>query len=322
MSVMSELTGQLTHQIYLSVPLFVLIITGYGLVHVARWPESVTEALNRFCFNIALPCMLFRVMSEFYKSPPVDARLLFAFFGSCLLVYLFGRLVAAKLFRLDGVSGSVFALGGVFSNNVMLGIPVATILLGQESLPSVALVLVFNGLILWTLVTISVEWARTGNFSLPGIGRTLVSVIRNPIIIGILLGISWSALHQPLPYVVSAPVNMLAQIAAPLSLVTLGMSLAGYKIRDGLRESYAICVLKLILQPLVIWLLAWGIGLPLQESKVVVLLGSMAVGVNVYLMSQKFQVLQGASATSLLFSTVLSALTTPLFMMLMTLYYT
>ncbi|MCU5772433.1 AEC family transporter [Erwiniaceae bacterium BAC15a-03b] len=321
MPVTGSLTDQLTHQIYLSVPLFILIFTGYGLSKFAQWPATVTEALNRFCFNVALPCMLFTVMSQFYTNPPVDARLLFAFFGSCLLVYLLGRIIAARVFALDGVSGSVFALGGVFSNNVMLGIPVATILLGQESLPSVALVLVFNGLILWTLVTVSVEWARTGNFSLPGIGRTLLGVLRNPLIIGIMLGFAWSALHRPLPYVISAPVNMLAQIAAPLSLVTLGMSLAGYKISEGLRESYAICILKLLVQPLVIWLLAWSIDLPLHESRVVVLLGSMAVGVNVYLMSQKFQVLQGASATSLLFSTVLSALTTPLFMMLMTLYY-
>ncbi|MFS2225988.1 AEC family transporter [Pantoea sp. B65] len=321
MSVIANLTEQLSHQIYLSVPLFILIITGYGLSKFARWPETVTEALNRFCFNVALPCMLFKVMSEFYKNPPVDTRLLFAFFGSCLLVYALGRIIAARVLALDGVCGSVFALGGVFSNNVMLGIPVATILLGQQSLPAVALVLVFNGLILWTLVTISVEWARTGNFSLPGIGRTLISVLRNPIIIGIMLGFAWSALHQPLPYIISSPVNMLAQIAAPLSLVTLGMSLAGYKISEGLRESYAICILKLIVQPLVIWLLAWSINLPLNESKVVVLLGSMAVGVNVYLMSQKFRVLQGASATSLLFSTLLSAITTPVFMMLMTMYY-
>ena len=62
------------------------------------------------------------------------------------------------VFRLDGTQQSVFALGGVFSNNVMLGIPLATITLGEKALPSVALVLVFNALTLWTMVTVSVEW--------------------------------------------------------------------------------------------------------------------------------------------------------------------
>lgn len=35
---------------------------------------------------------------------------------------MIGRLVSWKIFKLDGVSQSVFALGGVFSNNVMLGL--------------------------------------------------------------------------------------------------------------------------------------------------------------------------------------------------------
>ena len=67
-----------------------------------------------------------------------------AFFGSCLIVFVIGRVIAWKFFALDGVGQSVFALGGVFSNNVMLGLPLAKVALGDAALPSVALVLVFN----------------------------------------------------------------------------------------------------------------------------------------------------------------------------------
>ena len=314
---MPGLLDTLTHQIYLSAPLFVLIFLGYALTRIGKWPLTISEGMNRFVFNVALPCMLFRVMSDFYKSPPVDVRLLLAFFGSCLLIFMLGRLLGTWLFRLDGVAGTVFALGGIFSNNVMLGIPVATVLLGPQALPSVALVLVFNSLILWTLLTLSVEWAKQGSFSLKGIGHTLLSVAKNPLIIGILSGTAWSFLKQPLPTIAAEPLRMLGSIAAPLSLVTLGMSLAHYRVRDGLRESYTICLLKLILQPMTIWAIAWLVHLPPLESRVVVLLGSMAVGVNVYLMSQKFNVLTGPAAASMLFSTLFAAVTTPVWMMLM-----
>ncbi|UXY11206.1 AEC family transporter [Kosakonia sp. ML.JS2a] len=318
----AEFFGQLAQQLLLSAPLFLLIALGYGLGRFAGWPESVNEGLNRFCFNVAIPCMLFKVMSKFYQSPPVDMRLLIAYFGSCLVIYVIGRVVAKNLFHLDAISGSVFGLGGIFSNNVMLGIPVAIILLGQASLASVALVLVFNSLILWTLVTVSVEWAQNGSFSARGIGKTLVSVLRNPIIIGIFTGFFWSfALHRPLPQFLDRPVSMVAQVAAPLTLITLGMSLSRYQIRKGLRESSAICLLKLLLMPGLIWAAAYLLHLPRAESQVVVLLGSMAVGVNVYLMAQKFQVLQGATATSMLLSTLLSTVTTPLFMILMGHFY-
>ncbi len=97
------------------------MLAGYGLIRIGRWDEAVTDALVRFVFAVALPAMLFRLMSGLSTLPPVDARLLIAFFGGCLVVFALGRLVAWKLFALDGVSQSVFALGGVFSNNVLLG---------------------------------------------------------------------------------------------------------------------------------------------------------------------------------------------------------
>lgn len=234
-------------------------------------------------------------------------------------MFIVGRLLATRLFNLDGVAASVFALGGIFSNNVMLGIPVATVLLGPEALPPVALVLVFNSLILWTLLTVSVEWAKQGSFSLEGLWRTLLGVLKNPLIIGILSGTARSFLQRPLPLLAAEPLKMLASLAAPLSLVTLGMSPAHYRVRDGLKESYTICLLKLVLQPMTVWAIAWLTDLPPLESKVVVLLGSMAVGVNVYLMSQKFNVITGPAAASMLFSTVFAAVTTPIWMMLMTL---
>ncbi|MCW0323465.1 hypothetical protein NB714_004326 [Pantoea dispersa] len=114
---------------------------------------------------------------------------------------------------------------------------------------------------------------------------------------------------------------MVSDMAAPLSLIALGMSLSRYNLRQGLRESYAICLLKLLVQPLVIALIAFVTKLPAAETQVVVLMGSMALGVNVYLMAQKFGVMQGASATSTLFSTALSALTTPILMMLVSRFY-
>lgn len=54
-----------------------------------------------------------------------------------------------------------------------------------------------------------------------------------------------------------------------------------------------------------------------METRAVVLLGSMAVGVNVYLMSRQFGVLGGPVASSLLLSTAMAALTTPLILTLM-----
>ena len=305
------------NQVALATPLFVLVFLGYALMRFFRWPKAMSDHMTRFVFSVALPAMLFRLMSDFSKLPPVDARLLIAFFGGCLAVFVIGRLIAWQVFRLDGVGQSVFALGGVFSNNVMLGLPLAKVALGEAAVPSVALVLVFNSLILWTLVTVSVEWARHGSFSVHGFAKAVRAVLLNPIVAGILSGTLFGITGLPLPTLIDQPITMLSQAATPLALIALGMGLTEYRLRDDWRISAAICAVKLLVQPLVVWLLARLLGLGALETQVVVLLASLAVGANVYLMSRQFETLEGPVAGSLILSTALAALTTPLALTLM-----
>lgn len=302
------------HHFALASPLFLLVLLGYLLARSGSWPEVVGTALGRFAYAVAMPAMLFRMMSDFSQLPPVDARLLLAFFGGCLIVFVIGRLVAYSLFRLDGVGQSVFALGGVFSNNVMLGIAIAKTTLGPAALPSVSLVIVFNALILWTLVTVSVEWARHGEFSVRGFGKTARGVLTNPIVASILSGTVWGFAGIPLPTFIDQPLAMLGHGAVPFSLVALGMGLATYRIREGLGQSAAICAIKLGVQPLVVWLLAKALGLPPLETQAVTLLASLAIGINVYMMAQQFGRLEGPVATGMVLSTLLSAATAPLWL--------
>lgn len=300
------------HHFSLASPLFLLVLLGYALARSGRWPEAVGEALGRFAYAVAMPAMLFRMMSDFSRMPAVDVRLLLAFFGGCLIVFVIGRLVAHSLFKLDGVAQSVFALGGVFSNNVMLGVAIAKTTLGEAALPSVSLVIVFNALILWTLVTVSVEWARHGEFSVHGFGKTARGVLTNPIVASILAGTLWGFAATPLPTFLDVPLAMLGQGAVPFSLVALGMGLAAYRMREGLSQSVAICAIKLGIQPLVVWLLARALGLPPLETQAVTLLASLAMGINVYMMAQQFRSLQGPVAAGMVLSTLLSSITTPL----------
>ena len=138
-------------------------------------------------------------MSRFLAAAAVDARLLIAYFGGCLVVFALGRVIAATLFRLDGASQSVFAIGGIFANIVLLGLPLAKVTLGDAAMPSVSLVIVFNSLLLWTLVTVSVEWARHRELSVRGIARTALAVVTNPVVAGILVGTAFGFTGLALP---------------------------------------------------------------------------------------------------------------------------
>jgi predicted permease len=299
-------------QFQIAAPLFALVLIGYLLSRWGRWSKEVSAALAKFVFAVALPALLFRLMSGLAALPPVDPRLLLAYFGGCVLVFILGRGVARYVFRLDGVGQSVFALGGIFSNNVLLGVPLARSALGEAAMPAVALVLVFNTLLLWTLVTVSVEWARHGELSLKGFRTTARSVLTNPIVASIMAGSIFGLAGGRLPMLIDEPLRLVGDAATPLALFVLGMGLSEYGVRQGWREGIAITVLKLVVQPLVVWALARLLQLSPVETQAVVLLASLAVGVNVYLMSREFRSMEGAVATSMVLSTVLAALTTPL----------
>ena len=152
----------ITHYAVLSAPLFATVLLGYVVASNSRWRGDWTAMLSKLVMNVILPALLFHTMSDLRSLPAVNARLLIAFFGGCGIVFVLGRVIAARAFNLDGVGQSIFAMGGIFSNNVLLGLPLAKAALGIEAVPSVALVVVFNALTLWTLVSISIEWANHG----------------------------------------------------------------------------------------------------------------------------------------------------------------
>src|SRR5207237_8790313 len=104
----------------------------------------------------------------------------------------------------------------------------------------VSLVLVFNLLLLWTLVSVSVEWARHRDLSLPGFAKTAKGVLTNPIVASILLGTAFGFTGLPLPGFVDRTLELIAQAALPLSLIALGMGLAEFGVREGWRISITV----------------------------------------------------------------------------------
>ncbi|HTN48842.1 MAG TPA: AEC family transporter [Burkholderiaceae bacterium] len=298
-------------QFQLAAPLFALVLIGYLASRYGRLPLKVSAGLSRFVFTIAIPALLFRLMSRLALLPSVDFRLLFAYFGGCLVVFVCGRVWARAVFGLDGVSQSVFGLGGIFSNNVLLGVPLVRVALGEAAMPAVALVLVFNALLLWMLVTVSVEWARHGELSLRGFGATLRSVLTNPVVASILAGTAYGFAFGSLPPLIDLPLRLVGEAAGPLALIALGMGLAEYGVRQGWRAGAAIATLKLLALPMAVWVLTRVLGLSRIETQVVVLLAALPVGVNVYLMSREFRAIESAVAAGMVLSTILAAATTP-----------
>ncbi|OCG75434.1 AEC family transporter [Gilliamella sp. Occ4-3] len=313
-----EFLTTLWAQFLSTLPLFILILLGYLAVKIGRWQKTVTDSLTKFTFYIAFPIMLFQIMSHFSEQSQIDIKVLFVFFGGSFIVFAFGCLVASKLFKLTGSESTLFAMGGIYTNTVFVGIPIIKMLLGEKAIPIVAIIVIFNALILWTLATVSIEFVQMGKFSGRSFIKALKNVSKNPIIIGIFTGIVVNYIGLPMPKFINQSTKMVSDMTAPLSLIVLGMGLAEYKIRDKLLITTSICILKLAALPIVTYIMGKLLGLPTLELQVVVLLSSVSIAINCYMMARQFEVLQGPIASSLLISTALSSITTPLILSIMT----
>jgi malonate transporter len=171
---------------------------------------------------------------------------------------------------------------------------------------------VFNALTVWTLVSIPVEWSRHGAFSPRGLAKTAFNVLRNPIVLAIVAGTLFGRLGYALPVPLDAGLGFIGAAASPTALLVLVLELAEFPLRREWAATATLCTVKLLLQPLIVWLLASLLGLSALELRAVVLVASMAIGVNVYLMATRFETQQGTIASGIVLSNVFAALTTPL----------
>lgn len=73
------------HHLELCAPLFLLVFLGWGTVKVGMFDKAVSSGLSKFVFKLLMPVMLFQMMSHLSEMPPVDWRVLIAFFGSCII---------------------------------------------------------------------------------------------------------------------------------------------------------------------------------------------------------------------------------------------
>lgn len=299
-------------------PLFFIIAAGFAFAKSGLVKAEMGTALSKFSFTVSLPILLFKLMSDLPNMPSPDWRIAIAYFSSCFVVFVAGFFIAKRIFGLDHAGRTLFGMAGIFPNNVQMGVPLAISLLGQASLPAISVIFSLNAFLMWTLVTIMIDLGRNRN---PSVLKTAfkgtIATVKNPIICSMFFGIAWGLLGITLPEPLQKPIDLMANAAAPIALFAVGIGLTQYRIRSSLNLSAVICALKLCLQPLTVYLLCLAIGLPEGETKAACFMASLPVGVNVYIMAQEFNAMQGETASALLITTALSALTVPMILSLL-----
>jgi malonate transporter and related proteins len=300
-------------------PVFALIAAGYASVLFRFVSETANKGISEFAFSIAIPALLFRtvIVSEF---PSVSAVQIWAAFYGALALTWIAALLISSLLRQEREDGPVFAIGSVYGNIVMLGIPLTLSALGSQAAGPMALILSVNTPLLWLCGTLQMEWTGRKQSGSPAslILPIIVDLGRNPIMLALGLGLLWRLTGLGLHPVVDRTVELLAQAGSPTALIALGINLFRFEIRGAKLGIVVMCALKLLAMPAIAWTFAYLLQLPPIVAGVVVLFAAMPTGANAYIFAVQYQRLVNPVSGAVALGTMLAALTLPLIVLLVT----
>ena len=289
-------------------PIFMLIVLGYVLGRRGALSQEGNRALSNLAFKLFLPMVLFTGMVHAHLQDGLDLRILAAYFGPALLVFASVNLV---IHRFTG-RPTPFGLTASFSNNMLIGLPLVAGLFGNPGLVLLFTVIAVHSLLLFSFQSFYDSLTGDAPFNV----RTLVASLANPIIIGLLLGMAVNLSGLPLPDWADHLSTWLAQAALPCALIVLGANLSSYRLTPS-AEALGITFAKLALMPLLVLLACVLLGIEGMPRAVLMLMSACPCGVNVLGFAR---VLEDSRKTSsaICLSTVLSAVTLPVWMWIAT----
>lgn len=301
-------------------PVFLLIAAGYLAGRLQWIRESAVRDLSNLVFLLLIPALLFRTMSGVHVET-LDLRPLLAYFPAALL--LLGVSIAWRGFNRTSV---VMALGGVFSNMVMIGITLVELAYGKAALVTLLTLVSVHALILLTVGSVVLELvvakeARAGGECAPHVLETAWSAFKgaliHPIPLPIMSGLLYAQTGWGLPAMVDKPLQLLGSAFGPIALVLVGVTLARTPLRGQLAPSLWITLSKNLVLPLLVGLSAWAVGITDLQLTVMVVAAALPMGANVFLFAQRYEVAQETTTAAMGVSTVLALFTLSAVMLLM-----
>ena len=226
-------------------PMCLVMALGYGTRRLGWLRREEISTINKIAFRIFLPCLLYYNIYCSDLSGSFDPLLMAYAVGGVLLTFglaLGYTLLTEKLPERRGV-----LIQGMFrSNYVIMGIPVATALLGADQLGTVSILIAVIVPLFNMLAVVVLEVFRGQK---PKPLHILGQIAKNPLVIGSVLGLLTLVAGIRLPHILEQTIQSVSAIASPLQLFLLGAFFQFSGLKTYRRELVTVSIAKLIVSP-------------------------------------------------------------------------
>ena len=309
---------------FVVLPIFALILLGFGCRRGGVFGPSATTELNRFVVYLALPALLFDIMAHSTWHTLDQPAFAAVFTLSTFIV--FALTVALRLRGTRHLADvSIDGLNAGYGNTGFIGFPLSLIIFGRGMLGLTTVAAIITVCLLFAVAIVLIEIglqteARPAHLLLK-VGRSL---IRNPLLVAPVMGVAWATTGLAIPASAETFFRLLGDAASPCALVALGLFLGERRAAaassgaasgevasgEGVSGSLLLVGLKLILQPVLAWVLATQVfRLAPPLTHLVVVLAALPTGTGPFMLAEFYGREATITARSILLSTIGSLVT-------------
>lgn len=288
-------------------PIFILLFAGYLSVKTNFITKEQISALSAFVIRIALPALLLVALASKNLHEIWYPTYFFVYGGVSFVLYLIVFLIFYYFFKHKFSHAAVFAMGGAMSNTGFIGTAILTLLMGNQATVYISLTLIVENVIIITMVLALAEAGlqQQKNVALL-LRQTLLKLLKNPVILSVLLGLSCAFMQIQLPAQLHQALDLLGKTASPIALFVIGGGLVGLSIHKVDVESLFLVFAKMIIMPLAVFA---GLSLMPNVSQEMLYAGTIIAALPMpaafIMFSQAYQLDDQKTLTPLMISTFL-----------------
>lgn len=298
-------------------PVFTLIGAGYLAARGGLIGPAGAKGLNDFVLYFCVPPLLFRTMQKVGFEGNSPFGLWSAYYAAVAIVWLIVALGVRRLPGLGAAGGAPVAFAATFGNLGIMGLSIAYLAYGDAGLLIAALIIALHAANHWFFATVWAELAlRQRGVDIFSVAQdVVVSLLKNPVVVALLVGAGWNASGLVVPAVAERVINLAGDAAIPAGLFALGLAIAAYPLRGNLAGIAVVIALKMLVFPVIAWTLAYYVfSLPPRETSMVALFAALPTGMNAYFFSVKFDAAVPVVTGAIALGVLLSVVTIPLLM--------
>ncbi|MDD4000798.1 MAG: AEC family transporter [Bacilli bacterium] len=295
-------------------PILVYILLGI-FAKKMRWigEKGLSEA-NKIIYYVFFPTIIFKTIYNSHLEESFNGKLILYFLIMFSLFFLLLYFVIPLFIKEKPVQGSV--IQGIYRGNLILyAIPVLSTIFGDDNIgvASVCISLVTPFVNILCVILFEKKRGTKAKF-----GKLLLSILKNPIIIGALFGIFFKVLDIKLPTVFEKVVFDMSSAVTPFALVLLGAGLNIGKVREDRWLLLFVCISKLVIMPLVFVGFGYLLGFRGIALATIFALTSVPTAVSSHVMAEEMGGDGTLAGEIVCFTSLFSIITIFLWMLLLT----